>query len=41
VVVSGDHAIIVGLVEDARIREGQPLLYFRRQFGRFTPLMPA
>jgi len=35
---SGDHAIVVGLVEAARTAVGQPLLYFSRQFGTFTPL---
>ena len=35
---SGDHAIIVGLVEDARTQPLDPLLYFARQFGRFVPL---
>ena len=39
VVKSGDHAIVVGLVESARIGEGQPLLYFNRRFGSFTPLV--
>ena len=38
VVLSGDHAIVVGLVESARTRAGEPLLYFARQFGFFTPL---
>lgn len=38
IVLSGDHAIIVGLVEDARTLDGQPLLYFARQFGKFSPL---
>lgn len=36
--ISGDHAIVVGLVEDARTRDGQPLLYFARRYGRFAPL---
>ena len=36
--LSGDHAIIIGLVEDARIYPGQPLLYYDRQFGTFSPL---
>jgi flavin reductase ActVB len=36
--MSGDHAIVVGLVEAARTREGRPLLYFARRFGSFTPL---
>ena len=35
--ISGDHAIVVGLVEAARARQGQPLLYFARQFGSFIP----
>ena len=38
VFVSGDHAIIVGLVEAARTRSGEPLLYFGGKFGSFTPL---
>jgi flavin reductase ActVB len=36
--VSGDHAIVVGLVEAARTSEGEPLLYFARRFGTFSPL---
>jgi flavin reductase ActVB len=36
--ISGDHAIVVGLVEAARTREVDPLLYFSRRFGTFTPL---
>lgn len=36
--VSGDHAIVVGLVQAARPTEGEPLLYFARRFGSFTPL---
>jgi flavin reductase ActVB len=36
--ISGDHAIVVGLVESARTREGEPLLYFGRKFGTFAPL---
>ena len=36
--LSSDHANIIGLVEDARIHEGQPLLYYDRQFCTFTPL---
>jgi len=36
--ISGDHAIVVGLVEAARTTEGDPLLYFGRRFGTFTPL---
>jgi flavin reductase ActVB len=38
VFMSGDHAIVVGLVEAARTREGEPLLYFGRQYGIFAPL---
>lgn len=37
-VVSGDHAIVVGLVEAARTQPGEPLLYFARRYGSFTPL---
>jgi flavin reductase (DIM6/NTAB) family NADH-FMN oxidoreductase RutF len=36
--ISGDHAIVVGLVEAARTRQGEPLLYYGRRFGTFTPL---
>ena len=36
--MSGDHAVVVGLVEGAQTRAGQPLLYFARQYGAFTPL---
>lgn len=36
--MSGDHAIVVGLVEGARTCQGQPLLYFARQYGAFAPL---
>jgi flavin reductase (DIM6/NTAB) family NADH-FMN oxidoreductase RutF len=36
--ISGDHAIVVGLVETARIEDGEPLLYFARKFGSFAPL---
>ncbi len=38
IVLSGDHAIIVGLVEEARTQAREPLLYFARRFGRFTSL---
>ena len=38
VFVSGDHAIIVGLVEAARTSSGEPLLYFGGKFGCFAPL---
>jgi flavin reductase ActVB len=36
--ISGDHAIVVGLVEEARTFEGEPLLYFAQQYGTFAPL---
>ncbi len=36
--MSGDHAIVVGMVEGVQTRDGQPLLYFSRQYGGFTPL---
>jgi flavin reductase (DIM6/NTAB) family NADH-FMN oxidoreductase RutF len=36
--ISGDHAIVVGLVQAARTREGEPLLYFERSFGTFAAL---
>jgi flavin reductase (DIM6/NTAB) family NADH-FMN oxidoreductase RutF len=39
--ISGDHAIIVGLVEGAQTRDAQPLLYFARQYGAFAPLTRA
>ena len=38
IVLSGDHAIIMGLVEDAQTYGGEPLLYFSRRYGRFVPL---
>jgi flavin reductase ActVB len=41
IVMGGDHAIVVGLVEGARALGGEPLLYFDRQYGAFTPLAGA
>jgi len=38
ILISGDHAIIVGLVEDAFTRAGDPLLYFGGKYGTFVPL---
>lgn len=38
---SGDHAIVVGMVEGVHTRSGEPLLYFARQYGGFTPLAGA
>jgi flavin reductase (DIM6/NTAB) family NADH-FMN oxidoreductase RutF len=35
--ISGDHAIVVGLVEEARTVEGRPLLYFDQHYGTFLP----
>jgi flavin reductase ActVB len=39
--ISGDHAIVVGLVEAACTRAGEPLLYFARRFGSFTAFADA
>jgi flavin reductase ActVB len=39
--ISGDHAIVVGLVEAARTRAGEPLLYHERCFGTFVKLPKA
>jgi flavin reductase (DIM6/NTAB) family NADH-FMN oxidoreductase RutF len=39
--ISGDHAIVVGMVEGVQTRNGQPLLYFSRQYGGFAPLTGA
>jgi flavin reductase (DIM6/NTAB) family NADH-FMN oxidoreductase RutF len=36
ILMSGDHAIVVGLVEGAVIRSGEPLLYYDAKFGTFT-----
>jgi flavin reductase ActVB len=36
--ISGDHAIVVGLVEAARTRDAAPLLYHAGRFGSFTAL---
>ena len=41
IVKSGDHAIIVGLVEGARTIEGRPLLYFAGRYGLFAALEGA
>jgi flavin reductase (DIM6/NTAB) family NADH-FMN oxidoreductase RutF len=38
ILMSGDHAIVVGLVEGAVIREGDPLLYYDARFGTFIQL---
>ncbi len=34
---AGDHTIIVGAVEAASARDGSPLLYHRRRYGRLVP----
>src|SRR5215216_7183808 len=39
--ISGDHAIVIGLVEEALTFEGQPLLYYSRQYGTFSPMEVA
>jgi flavin reductase ActVB len=39
--MSGDHAIVVGMVEGVQTRPVQPLLYFARQYGGFAPLAGA
>lgn len=36
--ISGDHAIVVGVVEEVRTYDGQPLLYYDRQYGTFAAL---
>jgi flavin reductase ActVB len=41
ILLSGDHAIIVGLVEAAQTNIGEPLLYFAGSYGSFVPLPPA
>jgi len=33
--MAGDHTIFIGEVESLEWYEGQPLLYYRRQYGRF------
>lgn len=32
---AGDHLLCVGEIEEARVRDGEPLLYFRASYGRF------
>ena len=38
ILMSGDHAIVVGLVEGAVIREGDPLPCYDARFGTFIQL---
>jgi flavin reductase (DIM6/NTAB) family NADH-FMN oxidoreductase RutF len=35
---AGDHTIFIAEVEDVVVREGEPLLYFRRQYRRIADL---
>lgn len=37
VLPGGDHSIIIGEVLSAQAHEGAPLVYYRRQWGTFTP----
>jgi flavin reductase (DIM6/NTAB) family NADH-FMN oxidoreductase RutF len=37
--ISGDHAIVVGLVEAAQTRSGEPLLYHAGKFGSFVAFL--
>jgi len=39
IIVGGDHAIVVGRVEAIRVHGGEPLVYFGRTFGSFTPFL--
>ncbi len=32
---AGDHLLCVGEIEEARVHEGEPLVYFRASYGRF------
>jgi flavin reductase (DIM6/NTAB) family NADH-FMN oxidoreductase RutF len=34
---AGDHVLCVGVIEEAHVREGEPLLYFRGRYGQFSP----
>jgi flavin reductase ActVB len=38
IVLSGDHAIVVGIVENATTNTGAPLLYYAATFGTFGSL---
>ena len=38
IILSGDHAIVVGLVEAAATEKGDPLLYFSGQYGTFASI---
>lgn len=39
IIVGGDHAIVVGRVEAVRVHPGDPLVYYGRTFGSFTPFV--
>src|SRR6266481_4869498 len=41
ILLSGDHAIVIGLVEAAQTRVGEPLLYFDGSYRSFAPLSAA
>jgi flavin reductase (DIM6/NTAB) family NADH-FMN oxidoreductase RutF len=34
---AGDHVLCVGEIEEAHVREGEPLVFFRGGYGRFEP----
>jgi len=34
---AGDHVIYVGRVEEARLRDAEPLFYYRGRYGAFRP----
>lgn len=38
ILLSGDHAIVVGVVEAAQIFSGEPLMYFSGSYGSFAPI---
>jgi flavin reductase (DIM6/NTAB) family NADH-FMN oxidoreductase RutF len=38
IILSGDHAIVVGIVDAAATETGAPLLYFAGQYGTYTPI---
>jgi flavin reductase (DIM6/NTAB) family NADH-FMN oxidoreductase RutF len=39
--VEGDHTIFVGRVEQTRVTDGQPLLYYRGQYARLADSAPG
>jgi flavin reductase (DIM6/NTAB) family NADH-FMN oxidoreductase RutF len=38
IIMSGDHAIVVGIVEAATTEAGDPLLYHSGQYGTFAAI---